>query len=90
MEKLMISLAAARVNARMTQAEVAKAIKISKNTLINWEKDIGCYRRLAEFGAKEEDFDKLVESTFAQTRVMGHSSWKLTADELKEIYKKAL
>ena len=38
MEKLMISLAAARVNARMTQAEVAKAIKISKNTLVNWEK----------------------------------------------------
>lgn len=59
-------------------------------TLIDWEKDIGCYRRLSEFGAKEEDFDQLVESTFAQTRVMGHSSWQLTADELKEIFKKAM
>ena len=59
-------------------------------TLIDWEKDIGCYRRLSEFGAKEEDFDQLVESTFAQTRVLGHSSWQLTADELKEIFKKAM
>lgn len=33
-----ISLAAARVNANMTQKEAAKALNISKNTLINWEK----------------------------------------------------
>ena len=38
METLQISLAAARVNARLTQEEVAKKMKISKNTLINWEK----------------------------------------------------
>lgn len=33
-----ISLAAARVNANMTQDEVAKAMNVSKNTIINWEK----------------------------------------------------
>lgn len=38
MEKLQISLAAARVNAGMTQEEVAKKMHISKTTIINWEK----------------------------------------------------
>ena len=37
MEDLKISLAAARVNAKMTQEEVAKAINKSKNTIVNWE-----------------------------------------------------
>lgn len=40
MEKLQISLAAARVNAGMTQDDVSKAMKISKNTLVNWEKGL--------------------------------------------------
>ena len=34
---LQISLASARVNAKMTQDEVAKAIKVSKNTIVDWE-----------------------------------------------------
>ena len=33
-----ISLAAARVDAGMTQAEVARALKVSKNTVVSWEK----------------------------------------------------
>lgn len=37
MKKLQISLAAARVNAGMTQSDVAKAMHISKQTLGNWE-----------------------------------------------------
>lgn len=40
MEVIQISLAAARVNAGLTQEEVAKMMKISKNTLVNWEKGI--------------------------------------------------
>ncbi len=38
LERLQISLAAARVNAEMTQDEVADAMNISKNTVVNWEK----------------------------------------------------
>lgn len=37
-EAIQISLAAARVNARLTQEEVAKRMKIGKRTIINWEK----------------------------------------------------
>ena len=38
LDKLQISLAAARVNARLTQEDVAKMMGISKQTIINWEK----------------------------------------------------
>ena len=37
-EQIKISLAAARVNARMTQEEAANRMKIGKRTIINWEK----------------------------------------------------
>jgi transcriptional regulator with XRE-family HTH domain len=40
MEELQISLAAARVNAGMTQDDVAKQMKIGKKTIINWEKGL--------------------------------------------------
>lgn len=32
-----ISMAAARVNAKMTQEDVAKEMKVSKQTIVNWE-----------------------------------------------------
>ena len=38
LEKFQISLAAARVNAEMTQEEVAKTLGVSKQTVVNWEK----------------------------------------------------
>ena len=38
MEGLKISLAAARVNARMTQTAVAEKMNVSKQTVVNWEK----------------------------------------------------
>ena len=37
-ETIQISLAASRVNAKLTQEEVANIMKISKKTIINWEK----------------------------------------------------
>ena len=40
MEKLQISLAAARVNAGLTQEQVAKEMRISKNTVVSWEKGL--------------------------------------------------
>ena len=38
MGEIKISLAAARVNAKMTQSEVAGKMHISKQTVVNWEK----------------------------------------------------
>ena len=38
MKKFQISLAAARVNAGMTQEDTARAMKVSKTTVLNWEK----------------------------------------------------
>lgn len=37
-EVIRISLAAARVNSKLTQEEVAQRMKIGKRTIINWEK----------------------------------------------------
>lgn len=37
-EKIQISLAAARVNAGLTQDDVARELKISKQTIVAWEK----------------------------------------------------
>lgn len=37
-ETIKISLAAARVNANLTQDDVVKRLKITKNTLVAWEK----------------------------------------------------
>ena len=39
--ELQISLASARVNAKLTQEDVAKKLKISKQTVVNWEKGKG-------------------------------------------------
>jgi DNA-binding XRE family transcriptional regulator len=38
LQNVKISLAAARVNAKLTQEDVAKSLKVSKKTVINWEK----------------------------------------------------
>lgn len=37
-EKFQISLVAARVNANLTQKEVAEKMHVTKQTIINWEK----------------------------------------------------
>ena len=38
MEKLQISLAAARVNAGLTQSDVAEKMRVGKQTIVKWEK----------------------------------------------------
>lgn len=38
LEAIQISLAAARVNAGLTQEEAAKALKVGKQTIVSWEK----------------------------------------------------
>lgn len=53
MAEIQISLAAARVNAGFTQEDVAREMKTSKQTIVNWEKgktspDILQARRLSD------------------------------------------
>lgn len=38
LDRLKISLAAARVNAEMTQDDVSKILRVSNKTVLNWEK----------------------------------------------------
>lgn len=38
MRTIQITLAAARVNAGMTQEDAARRMKVSKTTIVNWEK----------------------------------------------------
>jgi DNA-binding XRE family transcriptional regulator len=38
MEALQISLAAARVNAKLTQDDVSRLLHVGKQTVVNWEK----------------------------------------------------
>lgn len=52
--------------------------------------DVGCLRPLSEYGAAPEDLERLVHETMQQTRVMGHSSWKLTPQEIREIFERAM
>lgn len=40
METLQISLAAARVNAGFTQADVAAKMRVGKQTIVKWEKGL--------------------------------------------------
>ena len=42
MDNLMITLSAARVNAGLTMDQACKLLKVSKNTLIKWEKGVSC------------------------------------------------
>ena len=37
MQAIQISLAAARVNAKLTQDEVAKSMRVGKQTIVSWE-----------------------------------------------------
>lgn len=52
--------------------------------------DVGCLKPLREFGASAEDLGRLVEEVKLQTRVMGHSSWELTSEEIKEIFRQVM
>ena len=40
MNQIRISLAAARVNAELTQEDVARELHVGKQTVVNWEKGV--------------------------------------------------
>lgn len=53
-------------------------------------KDVDCLLPISELGVTEADIQGLVEETFTQTRVLNHSTYKLTEQEVMEIFKEAL
>lgn len=68
MEKLQISLAAARVNAELTQEEVAHEMHVSKQTVLSWEKgnsepSISQARRLSDLYKMPLEFIFLPEKS---------------------------
>ncbi|MBR0173245.1 MAG: iron-containing alcohol dehydrogenase [Lachnospiraceae bacterium] len=62
---------------------VAKAITL----LVS---DVGCLVPLTKFGVTENDLDGLVKETKTQTRVMGHSTYQLSDEEIKDMFARAL
>lgn len=52
--------------------------------------DVGCLIPISEFGVTEAAIEDLVEETFTQTRVLNHSTYKLSKQEVTEIFTKAL
>lgn len=74
-----ISLKAARVNAGLTQDEVAKITKKSKSTIVSYEKgrtspDITVGKKLAElYGVSIEDLIFLPEDCTLSTRTLNHT-----------------
>lgn len=52
--------------------------------------DVGCLQPLASFGVGKQDLDGLAKEAMSQTRVMGHSTYKLTLEEIHDIFAAAL
>jgi len=54
-------------------------------------KDVGCNIPMRDFGVKEEDINMLTQEVIdTQGRVMGHSRYQLTSNEIKAIFREAL
>lgn len=74
--------------AHLTEEESLHAITTAITQLVA---DVGMLIPLSELcGGSENDLDRLVEETLKQTRVMGHSTYQLTAAEIKDIFRAAL
>jgi len=66
------------------------ALDVVTNALSRLVSDVGCFIPLADFGVRESDIDALVAETETQTRVLNHSTYTLTSEEIKDIFMKAL
>jgi alcohol dehydrogenase len=48
--------------------------------------DVGCAIPLRHFKVQEKDLDVLADETMTQTRVLGHSTYQLTREEVRKIF----
>jgi len=74
----------------LTSVSDIDALQITVNAIHALVRDVGCDTPLRQFGATEADLDELVAETNRQARVMGHSTYKLTSDEIRSIFAGAL
>lgn len=68
MPEFYVSIQACRVNAGLTQEELASALGVSKNTILNWEKgnsspSVSQLRKISEFSKIPIDFIFCAENT---------------------------
>ncbi len=67
-----------------------EAFEKTMDAIRNLVKNVGCDIPISEFSVKESDLPKLAEETVKQARVMGHSTYKLTVEEIQAIFKRAM
>ena len=66
------------------------AFEVTVQAVQSLVRDVGCDIPLQKFGVREADLDDLAAETIKQTRVMGHSTYKLAVDEVRSIFARAL
>ncbi|MCD8139903.1 MAG: iron-containing alcohol dehydrogenase [Planctomycetaceae bacterium] len=64
----------------------AKTIQAVRNLVEN----IGCDIPLREFGVKESDVDALADEVLKQARVMGHSTYRFSREEIIAVFRAAI
>lgn len=67
-----------------------EALEVVSEAITTLVQDVGCLLPLRTFGATEADLDDLVAETNTQTRVMNHSTYRLTSPEIRGMFEKAL
>lgn len=67
MSKIKISLAAARVNAKLTQEEVAKALNVGKQTICSWENGKS-EPKTSQFRQLSELYDMPIDNIFLPSK----------------------
>ncbi len=68
-----------------------EALDATVKAITSLVEDVGCKLPMRNFGVTEDDIDGLVEEVIeTQGRVMGHSTYQLKPNEIKEIFINAL
>ena len=67
MERIQISLAAARVNAKLTQNEVARVLKVAKQSIVNWENGKS-EPKISEMRKLSELYNMPIDNIFLPTK----------------------
>ena len=67
-----------------------EALGVITNTVASLVSDVGCDIPLKKLGIAENEIDFLVNEASKQTRVMGHATYKMNHDEIRQVFVNAL